>query len=168
MTEWETRKRNEMPYQKEQRPTGQSYSRVWDPGKADRQRQTQVGQCWLNLATTSLSSPTPLKFLQVNSQTRKNMGSCGHGLCLFCQYHSKDSLDNEAYRPDSPGNKKPDWIVASEWWARINQAWKQLRVSLLCSSFNWKLKLGFTPSLYWPRDILTNSDKKTWLKLNES
>lgn len=168
MTDWETKKRIEMPYKKEQRPTEQSYSGVRDPGKACRQRQAQVGQHWIILATTSLSSPTPLKFLQVNSQTKKNMGSYWHGLCLFCQYQSKDSLDNESYRPDSPGNKKPDWIGASEWWVRINQAWKQLKSLFAVQFIQSKLKLGFTPSPYWPRDVLTNSGKKTWLKLNES
>jgi hypothetical protein len=62
---------------------------------------------------TSLLSPIPLMFLQVNSHTGKNMGSLWHGFYPFCQDHSKDCPD---YRSASSGNKKPCWIAASERW----------------------------------------------------
>lgn len=89
-------------------------------GKAHRREANTGGSPMRSLATTSLLSTIPLKFFQVNSQARKNMGSCWHGFCFFCQHYSKDSLEGEDYRTDSPGNEKADWIVASEWQHRIN------------------------------------------------
>lgn len=101
-----TRKVIKMTYQ--QKEQSQQDSRVWVIGKAGKQRANIGGPAIVSLAATSLLSPTPLKFLQIYSQTNKNMGSCRHAFCLLCQRCSKASLEGEDDRPGSPGNKKPD------------------------------------------------------------
>lgn len=69
MKEGVTRKRIEMPHpKKEQGPMGQSCSGVWEMGKGGRRTANTGGSALVSLATTSLLSPIPLKFLPVNSQ----------------------------------------------------------------------------------------------------
>lgn len=87
---------------KEQGPMGQSFSGVWEMGKARRQKANTGGLVTARVATTFLLSSTLLRFS--SSQMRKNIGSYWQDFCLFCQHHSKDS----------PRNKNPGWIVASK------------------------------------------------------
>lgn len=63
-----TRKVIKMTYQ--QKEQSQQDSRVWVIGKAGKQRANIGGPAIVSLAATSLLSPTPLKFLQIYSQTR--------------------------------------------------------------------------------------------------
>lgn len=77
-----------MPYKKEQRPTGQSYSGVWDPGKAGRQRQTQVGQRWLSLATLL----SPAQHLSSFSKLILRQGKIWAAAGMACAFSANTTL----------------------------------------------------------------------------